>query len=147
MSNTIMISNTYRNSVQSFAKAGGDIQRIQDPTCDVCFAEAGISSVSTRDAKPVLRTSLERRGLGRARVGWIAVMLWTCSRAAFLTSTRFMMQQLCGRLVQISSVNCERVGGNGHTSILRGACNEYHCTILCTRRYRDNRESYFVIVE
>ena len=29
----------------------------------------------------------------------------------------------------------------------RGACNEYHCTILCIRRYRDNRESLIMDVD
>lgn len=29
----------------------------------------------------------------------------------------------------------------------RGACNEYHCTILCIRKYRDNRESFIMDVD
>lgn len=46
----------------------------------------------------MLRASLERKALGKAGVGWIAVMAWICLRAALFKSSKFMIQQLCGRL-------------------------------------------------
>ena len=66
-----------------------------------------------RDAKLVLRASLERMALGKARVESIAVMLWTWFRAAVFTSSKFMMQQFCGRSVLKTEVCCHGISGNG----------------------------------
>lgn len=87
-----MISNNYCSSDQSSTVVLiRGTQRIQDPTSGVLFSEAETLRVSTRDAKLVLRASLEMGTLDKASVGWIAVIPWMSLRAAILTSSKSIM--------------------------------------------------------
>lgn len=98
----MMFSNNYCQLCQN----GHEIKQIKDPTRVLDLAGAETSRFATRDVKLVLRASLERKALGKASVGWIVVIPWTCFRAAFFRSSKSMMQQLCGRPMLEQDVVC-----------------------------------------